>query len=320
VADAELLLYDTDGQVRELSDEDRATIDDAKDRILTLEAEITSMEADEARFQAIADAKGRMQESTRRTPPSQPSHQAEVADRMIPARARKYGSLRAFKGPKGELQAYRFGVWFADCLGVPWARQRAIDQGIERRTSQNEGTNTQGGFLVPDEYESTIIDLKEEYGTFQRFARVVPMSSDHIKIPRRTAGSSAYLVGESEAITESNKTWDQVSLTAKKVGVLNVITSELAEDAIINIADDLAREAAYQLAYFEDLCGFKANGEGTYGGIVGVGPALTNVYGVSDDDDGVIVGTGDLPSELTLGDFNKVVALLPGYADTNDAA
>ena len=155
---------------------------------------------------------------------------------------------------------------------------------------------------------------------FRQYADVVPMASETKSVPRRSGGLTAYFVGESETGTQSDLSWDQVNLVARKIMTLTKTSSELNEDAIINIGDTVAREIAYAFAYKEDICGFMGDGSQTYGGIVGVGPRLTNLFGVSDDDDGVIVGTGDLPSELALADFNKVIGLLPQYADTPNCA
>lgn len=318
-AEAEVILYDAEGKARDLSDDDRAAVDGFVTRITDLEAKIEQMEADEARFVAITEAKARAKATVKPQPSVQPLLQTGVQDRKIPATAHRYGSLVAFKGEHAELEAYRFGIWCAACMGHPWAQERARDQGLPLRRALGEGTNTAGGFLVPDEFESTLITLREQYGAFRKHARIVPMSSDVKRYPRRTGNLTAYFPGEGTAGTESDSTYDQLSLTAKKLMCLTKYSAELNEDAIINVGDDLAGEIAYAFAYKEDMCGFMANGQQTYAGMVGVGPRLTNVNGV-DEGGGVIVGTGDTPAELALADFNKTVAILPGYADGTNAA
>jgi HK97 family phage major capsid protein len=130
---------------------------------------------------------------------------------------------------------------------------------------------------------------------------------------------TAYFVGESEAITESEKNWDRIGLTAKKLAVLARITSELSEDSVINIGDDLMREMSYAFAKKEDECGFNGDGTSTYGGIVGVREKLKGVDGTIGNIKGLKVGTGNAYTELTLADFRGVVSLLPEYADTPNA-
>ena len=102
------------------------------------------------------------------------------------------------------------------------------------------GVNTAGGFTVPEEMSSAIIDLREEYGVFRRESKVVPMSADTKTVPRRTSGLTAYFVDENSAVTESTKGWDQVMLVARKIAALAKYSSELDEDSIISMADDLA--------------------------------------------------------------------------------
>src|SRR4029077_10220309 len=104
---------------------------------------------------------------------------------------------------------------------------------------------TQGGFLVPEVLERAIIDLREDYGVFRQLARIRPMASDFVTIPRRTGGLTAVPIGEGSDITESTKGWNNVNLTARKWAVLAKYSSELAEDAIISIAEDLSGEIAY---------------------------------------------------------------------------
>ena len=126
------------------------------------------------------------------------------------------------------------------------------DNGIQVK-AQNEGTNSAGGYLVPEEMSSDIIDLREEYGVFRQHTRVHQMASDHTVIPRRSGGLTAYAVGESDSITESEKSWDQVALTAKKWATLTRYTSEVDEDAERTplgrriVFDDCVRAASNRL-------------------------------------------------------------------------
>jgi HK97 family phage major capsid protein len=126
-------------------------------------------------------------------------------------------------------------------------------------------------------------------------------------------------VGENTAITESTKSWDRVSLTAKKLAVLTKISSELNEDSVIDLGNDLAQEISYAFAEKEDQCGFNGDGTSTYGGIVGVRAAFLNLSATRANIAGLVVGTGNAYSELTLADFEAVVGRLPQYADTPNA-
>jgi len=224
----------------------------------------------------------------------------------------RFGSLRAFRSKTAEADAYTAGKWLmATIMGDATSRQWCRDKGIEMRV-QTEGVATAGGFVVPDVMERAIIDLREQYGMFRQNARVIPMSSDHSIIPRRTGGVTAYFVGETDAITASDKSWNQVELTAKKLGALTRMSTDLSEDAIINIADDLAQEMAYAFAIKEDACGIDGDGTSTYGGMIGMRTKM-----VDGNHDGSYVAATTPATTYAQIDNTELIAMigaLPMYA------
>lgn len=239
--------------------------------------------------------------------------------------------LKNFKDADGLSaceRAYQFGQWFrATAGGVSDARKYCGEHGIPLmwQDRQNnvvqlahvENVNASGGFLVPPQFESDLIDLREQFGVARRILRNRAMSSDTLSIPRRTGGLTAYWVTDNVAITESTKSWDLVTLVAKKLGVLAKSSSELNEDAIINVMDDLAGEIAYAFTAMEDDCAFNGDGTSTYGGMQGFRSKLQDFDGAGTDSFGLVAGTGNLWSELVLSDFNSVKAKLPRYAQNS---
>lgn len=242
----------------------------------------------------------------------------------------RMAAMKNFKdraGEAAEVKSYRFANWFvATVVKGALASQGVYDNALVAKSEKycqefnikahSEGTNTAGGYLVPPEFANDIIDLREQYGVFRRFAKVVPMMSDTKSIPRRASGLTVYSPGEGVAITESSKGWDMIQLTAKKFACLALYSSELDEDAMINIGDDLAGEIAYAFGNKEDQCGFNGDGTSTYFGINGVRNKLFSVDGTIANIAGLKVATGNAYSEIVLSDFNGVVGLLPQYAET----
>lgn len=260
-----------------------------------------------------------------------------AAATKIPAHVRRCGSLKNFANDgAGEVKAYRFGMWFkgvvegscssfgAQTVAREWCKKNGINflQDIDAKGNV-ENNNTAGGFLVPVEFDTDLIDLREKYGVFRKYCNSTPMQSDTKVVPRRKNGVTGYFTGEGTAGTESTKNWDQVQLVAKKLMALTRYSNELGEDAMINIGDDLAGEIAYAFALKEDQCGFIGDGSSTYGGIQGVTTKLKNVDATIANILGLTVssGTGYASSygSITLGDFNKVVGNLPEYADGPNA-
>lgn len=228
--------------------------------------------------------------------------------------------LKAFRnGTDDERReaAYRSGMFLAAAVfGKSWAKAWCAENGIplslekwEEQKAMSEGSNTAGGFLVPGEFESAIIDLREMYGVFRQSTRVHNMASDTTTVPRRAGGLTAYAVGEGVAGTYSDKAWNQVSLTARKWMVLAKYSSELNQDAIISMADDLAAEIAYAFATTEDDCGWNGDGSPTYHGIRGTRVKLLTLAGA------VVAASGhDTFAEIDAADLSSVMAKLPAYA------
>lgn len=229
----------------------------------------------------------------------------------------RHGAIRSFKGENAAEKAYRFGKFL---LAGPLGRSKHVDwcqrNGIVLTRDQEESVNESGGYLVPEEFGNDLIDLRETYGVFRRNTKIVPMSSDVQSDPRRTGGLTAVFEGEGDTGSVSTLGWDRVSLAAKKLMVLARYSSEISEDSLISMADTLANEMAYAFANKEDECGFNGDGTSTYGGIVGVRNKLLNLSATRANIAGLVVGSGNLYSELTLVDFEAVVAKLPEYADT----
>lgn len=218
--------------------------------------------------------------------------------------AKQYGRLKAFKSKEA---AYRFGSFCLAAMGHRKSAQFCANNGIQVK-AHSEGVNSAGGFLVPDEFENEIVTLREQYGVFRRNAKIYPMSSDTLRISKRTAGLTAYFVGEINAGTESTQTFDSVQLVAKKLMCLTTVSNELLEDALVNIGDDIANEVAYAFSLKEDDAGFNGTGTYTYGGIVGLAGALTNAtYQVS-------TSAATAYANVTKDEISAALAKLPNWA------
>lgn len=257
---------------------------------------------------------------------------AEKRDRVL-ATAATYGPLKNFSNDQeGRYKAYRFGMWcLVGAAAVIGRVQRAHDfcreNGLFHHIasndraisgSQNENTNFTGGYLVPDEFSNDLIDLRERYGVFSKYAKRIPMARETSSRPRRTGGLTAYFVGENSAGTKSNKTWDRVSLIAKKIMCISVWSRELNEDAVINLGDDLAGEIAYAFANKQDQCGFNGDGTSTYGGMLGIIPKIEAQITASGNVahcPQVVVASSATWTSMTQTDFSKVVGQLLDMAD-----
>lgn len=125
----------------------------------------------------------------------------------------------------------------------------------------SEGSNTDGGFLVPEYFSSEITRIAGLYGVVRRNANVIPVSGWKTNLP--TAGSvTAYRVSEKGAITASAPTIGRVTLTLKKVATMIPVSNELLRDANVGTVDLLAKLSAEAFAKYEDEWGFLGKGAG----------------------------------------------------------
>jgi HK97 family phage major capsid protein len=241
---------------------------------------------------------------------------AKVEDKKVEIRALTphHTSLRAFNdGPEAVESAYRCGRWlravvYKNADDIRWCK----DHGVESR-ALGENNNSAGGALVPEEFAARVIRLVENYGTFAASnVEKVTMTRDTMIIPKRITGTSAYFVGEGTAVNESEPTYSNVQLIAKKLACGTRLSSEVVEDALISIADQIAVEFSTSLALKGDLCGWLGDGTSQYGGIYGVVPKIndgTHSAGV------VTSGAGATGFEtLTVTDFIKTIGKMPLYA------
>ncbi len=320
----------SEGGPRPMTSEEVALFDRVQVEIAALDEQITAIKAHNRRREEITKVVVDLESPAGKQTASEPVARAgNLAVTRVPATARRSGVLKAFKPRNGErpedteLRAYRAGLWARAVLfGDQRATQKCMDLGVmlPPRNAMGTNSNPDGGFLVPDELSQSIIDLREQYGVFRQNCRVWPMGSDTLMIPRRLSGVSVGPLGEnpSSAPSSSTPTFNMVQLVAKKCGGLSILSSEIAEDAVIDLADWLANEWAYAFALFEDQCGFIGDGTSTYLGIRGLMNLLTEAN-VATYIGAVTVATAthNLFSEIDVTDLSKLMAALPQYAKMN---
>ena len=131
---------------------------------------------------------------------------------------------------------------------------------LSRQKALGESLGTAGGFLVPPEYSAEIIEFLRDASVIRKAgARIVPMNSNTLSIPRQDTGASASYIGESQNIGKTEPTFGMIQLSAKKLAALTPISNELIRDsssaADAFVRDDLVRAMATRedLAFIRGL-------------------------------------------------------------------
>lgn len=129
------------------------------------------------------------------------------------------------------------------------------------------GTDTEGGYLVPDEFERTLVEALEEENMFRTLAKVITTSSGDRKIPVVTSKGTASWVDEEGQIPESDDAFGQVSIGAYKLATMIKVSEELLNDSVFNLESYIAKEFGRRIGAKEEEAFFIGNGTGKPTGI-----------------------------------------------------
>ncbi|QGT99507.1 Phage major capsid protein [Candidatus Syntrophocurvum alkaliphilum] len=114
------------------------------------------------------------------------------------------------------------------------------------------GEDSEGGYLVPDEYEQQLIKALEDVNLMRNLCHVINTSHGDRKIPVVASHGSAAWMDEAGAFEESDDSFTQVSLSAYKLGTMLKISDELLHDAFFNLESYVATEFARRIGAAEE--------------------------------------------------------------------
>ncbi|MEK3988451.1 phage major capsid protein [Robertmurraya sp. FSL R5-0851] len=129
------------------------------------------------------------------------------------------------------------------------------------------GTDSEGGYLAPDEFERTLIESLEEENIFRSLAKVITTSSGDRKIPVVASKGTASWVDEEGIIPESDDSFGQVSIGAYKLATMIKVSEELLNDSVFNLQAYIAKEFARRIGAKEEEAFFIGDGTGKPTGI-----------------------------------------------------
>ena len=124
------------------------------------------------------------------------------------------------------------------------------------------GTDSEGGYLVPDEYERTLVEALEEENICRQRAKVIQTASGDRKIPVVASKGTASWIDEEGAYTESDDSFGQVSIGAYKLGTMIKVSEELLNDSVFDLESYIAREFARRIGTKEEEAFFTGDGSG----------------------------------------------------------
>ena len=149
-----------------------------------------------------------------------------------------------------------------------WNAMRMKAPGSQILNALQVGTDSEGGYLVPDEFERTLIEALEDENIFRRIAKVIQSNSGDKKIPIVASKGSAAWVDEEGSYGESDDEFGQASLGAYKLGTLIKISEELLNDSAFDMESYIAKEFSRRIGAKEEEAFFTGNGTGKPTGIL----------------------------------------------------
>ncbi|MDF1843369.1 MAG: phage major capsid protein [Rubripirellula sp.] len=155
---------------------------------------------------------------------------------------------------------------------------------------------------------AAFIAQRENFGSFERNTRVVPVENTVVTFPRIYSSTTGYWVGSDEAeITESDMTFDAVTGHLRKLGVLTRFSSELDADSVADAGAIVLADVAAEFARMIDEAAFNGTGTSAYGGVTGLAAAL-NASATKTASTATI-------ADLTAADWEGCHALLEDFDD-----
>lgn len=312
---ADFNLVGEDGTAIDLDAAHKATASKARKPLVVPSVDVDAMKAENAKLReqarkaasAAAMTGGGTDDDDPHVP--QPFKIGNAVAKSYDRKAKKGRNETAFSSSE---EAEIFGSLLVTNLMPGRATKRMRDVADMAVKANITTTNTSGGFSVPDMFIPTLIELRELRGAARKVLSFIPIKGDKVDMPRDTGGVTVYWPGEGGNITESNPTGNNVSVTANKMTAITRVSNELLNDSAIAFGDWVARRISYAMADKEDEAVFNGDGTSTYGGHTGFRSKLFSSATVANNA-GLVVGSGNLYSELTLTDFIAVMGRTPSY-------
>lgn len=113
------------------------------------------------------------------------------------------------------------------------------------------GTDTEGGYITPEEFEKQIVEALQDINDIRKFATTITTASDR-NIPIESALGVAEWTAEEGLYNESDAVFDRIILGAHKLTTIIKVSEELLQDAFFNLQGYLARNFGKRFGLAEE--------------------------------------------------------------------
>ena len=142
------------------------------------------------------------------------------------------------------------------------------ENSYEIRNALREGVDSDGGYLVPDTFEHTLIQVLDEENIIRQLAHTFTTASGTHAIPIVGTRGKATWVAEEQEIPETTETFTQKTISAHKLTALIKISEELLNDSAFDLESYIASEFARKISDAEEEAFITGSGTGKPFGIL----------------------------------------------------
>lgn len=225
---------------RDLTAEETATWDDLNKQVDAIKAKIDRQNA----LDAVARESALFNEQRERLVAEQGKGEKKTAVKQHPR----------------ETAEYTEAFWNV-------ARRGRSNVGIDVTNALEVGTNSEGGYVVPVEFERVLIKSLETYNALRTYCRVIQTASER-RIPVETDTGAASWIDEEAAYPESDPVFGQVTLAAHKLARIIKVSEELMRDAFFDMQTYIADNYGRTFGYAEETAFLTGDGSGKPTGLV----------------------------------------------------
>jgi HK97 family phage major capsid protein len=174
---------------------------------------------------------------------------------------------------------------------------------LERKTLALSGNTA----LTPPEFGKEVLKLLRQFSPIRQYARVVTIGASSVEYPRRTGSTAATWTADTADRTESEPTYEGVTLTPYELATYTDVSNALLEDSAYDLAGEIASDLGESFGIAEG--GSFVTGDGT-----GKPKGLMNATGIAS----IVTGAAanfptSNPADVLIGMFHS----LPGIHAQN---
>ena len=197
----------------------------------------------------------------------------------------------AYDGVKsGNVSFQRAGVAGDDYEKNFWAAVKGRFK-VSNVNQLREASPSQGGYLVPTEFDQMIQSALEQENVMRQIGTVFTTASEH-RIPVVATKPAASWVAEGQSIDLAQETFNAITLSAYKLAVAISASNELLADSFYNIEAHLTDEFTKAIARAEEEAFITGTGAET-----GMPTGILYTVAASTDNYSTTAGAGNITAD-----------------------